>query len=154
MNDRRRAARILAMQSLCQLEAMPRDFLTQLNDFLADEAPPESIQRYARELVLSAREQLDAINAEIQAVSPNWDVRRMSIVDRNILRVALAEMGHESAAPQKVVIDEAIEIAKQFGAVESPGFVNAILDAVVKHRSGKGSSDASPTALANDAAQP
>ncbi len=130
MSDRRRA-RILAMQALCVHEALPDDFPPQLDAFLADDDPPTAVQDYARGLVRDAWDHAAAIDKRLQGAADNWDIARMAIVDRNILRVAVCELLHRPDVPPKAVIDEAIEIAKTFGAADSGAFINGILDAVL-----------------------
>jgi N utilization substance protein B len=77
--------------------------------------------------VLQHRETLDAI---IQRLAKNWDLHRMAVVDRNILRLAIHEMLHRDDIPPVVSINEAVDIAKKFSTVESGKFVNGILDKV------------------------
>ena len=133
MTDRH-PARVLAMQALCQLETLGEDWLAQLNDFVADEGAPLGVQQYARQLVRDAATNLPRIDEALQAVAENWELKRMMMVDRNILRVAACELLLRSDIPPKVAINEAVEIAKSFGAAESPGFINGVLDALVKKR--------------------
>ncbi|MCB9853684.1 MAG: transcription antitermination factor NusB [Phycisphaerales bacterium] len=128
----RHQARILALQSLCQFEVLGADFLAQLDDFLADEKPDAPVREYARRLVLETRDRMPELDAALQTVADNWDLKRMAPVDRNILRVAACEMKTQPNIPAKVAITEAVEIAKAFGTAESPGFINGILDAVLK----------------------
>ena len=130
----RSQARVLAMQALCQLEVQPQDSLAQLDDFLADEKPPKAVQAYARELVRDAHAEMQAIDRIIQSVAENWDLSRMATIDRNILRMAVTELRHRPKVPPRVVINEAVEIAKTFGTAESPGFVNGVLDAIRKRK--------------------
>lgn len=122
------------MQSLCQFESLQADFITQLDEFLADENPPAQVCTYARRLVLTIKDRFDQIDADLQSVSPNWQLQRMPMVDRNILRVAYCELEAEFEVPPKVVVNEAVEIAKLFGTVESPAFVNGVLDAIINRR--------------------
>lgn len=77
--------------------------------------------------VLSAREDIDRV---IERYSSNWKVHRMACVDRNILRVAVYELLYCEDIPAKVSINEAIDIAKKFGASESGAFINGILDSI------------------------
>lgn len=127
------------MQAFCQHEVQPEGFPPQLDEFLADEAdflegrvPARKAQDYARGLVCDVRTHLDTIDASLQTASKHWDVARMARVDRNILRVAVCELLHRPDVPATVVMDEAIEIARQFGDADSPAFVNGVLDAVRK----------------------
>lgn len=155
----RHQARILALQSLCQFEALGADFLAQLDDFLADEDAAPAVRDYARRLVMESRDRMTELDAALQAVSENWDLKRMAPVDRNILRVAACELCMEPSVPPKVAITEAVEIAKAFGTAESPAFINGILDAANKRgfapeppapQIDAPSADAPPTPVAND----
>ncbi len=130
----RHQSRILALQALCQLEVMAEDFLPQLDAFLADESPPKGVQTYARQLVLDANTHRKTIDDILQKTADNWELKRMAPVDRNTLRVAVCELLFRPDLPPKVVMNEAIEIGKAFGTAESPGFINGVLDAIVKQR--------------------
>lgn len=90
--------------------------------------PPETI-RFARDLVLSVLEDRRAIDALIQRFAPAWPLQQLSIVDRNVLRLAVHELLSE-VAPAKVAINEAVELAKAFGGDSSPRFVNGVLGSV------------------------
>lgn len=92
----------------------------------------EEIVTYARHLVGAAVERCTELDAMIQQHAANWDIRRMAAVDRNILRIAIAELSISTDVPYKVVIDEAVEIAKEYGSDESGRFVNGVVDAVHK----------------------
>lgn len=129
MNDLRRA-RILAMQALCQLEVLEDDFLSQLDDFLADENPPERVRTRARELITETRTHQESIDERIQTAADNWELKRMTPVDRNILRLAACELIHRPDVPPKVAVNEAVELGKAFGTAESPSFINGILDKI------------------------
>jgi N utilization substance protein B len=132
MVDRRRA-RILAMQGLCQLEVLGSDWLAQMDEFLADEGDSAAVQEYARGLVKGIWSELGVVDEPMQAASQHWDLKRMTVVDRNILRVAIRELlNADSAVPPRVAVDEAIEIGKVFGSAESPAFINGVLDHVMK----------------------
>jgi N utilization substance protein B len=80
--------------------------------------------------VLRDRGRLDDV---LRHAAENWRLERLAVVDRNVLRLALAEL-ERGATPVKVVIDEAIRLARWFGAARSPAFVNGILDRVARER--------------------
>jgi N utilization substance protein B len=94
--------------------------------FQAEGAPPAYLLDLV-EGVASHREELDAF---IVRYSEHWRLERMTIVDRNLLRVAVYELLYQPHIPPKVVINEAVEMAKRFGSEASGGFVNGILDQV------------------------
>lgn len=74
----------------------------------------------------------DEVDAALQRAAANWPLDRMSATDRSVLRVAVAELVARPGTPARVVIDEAVEIAKRYGAEESGGFVNGILDRLAR----------------------
>jgi len=127
----RRQARILAMQALCQLDAQGEGFLERVPGWLADSGEAQTTVTYAQRVIERAWADRELTAAEVGRQAQNWAVGRMAAVDRNVIRVALAEFDLR-AAPAKVVLDEAVEIANAFGGAESGRFVNGVLDAVWK----------------------
>ena len=93
----------------------------------ADTGPDE----FMEELAKGTSQMTPDIDHQITAKSENWKLERMPIVDRNILRMAIYEMNHRETPPA-VVIDEALELARQFSGEESVSFINGVLDAVHK----------------------
>ncbi|MGE0871585.1 MAG: transcription antitermination factor NusB [Kofleriaceae bacterium] len=87
-------------------------------------------QRFARELVTAAVARTQEIDELIASASKNWRIERMSRVDRNILRLGACELIAFRDVPVKVVINEAVELAKRFGTAESSAFVNGVLDRI------------------------
>ncbi|HTR49055.1 MAG TPA: transcription antitermination factor NusB [Kofleriaceae bacterium] len=87
-------------------------------------------QSFARELVAAASARATEIDELIAAASKNWRIERMSRVDRNILRLGACELVAFREVPVKVVINEAVELAKRFGTAESSAFVNGVLDRI------------------------
>lgn len=128
----RREARELALQVLFQTE-FNTPVSTQEILGLFEEHVSKDIVSYAEVLVngiLKTKEKLDSV---IQTVSQHWKVSRMSLVDRNILRIAVYEMKFaENLVKPNIAINEAIDIAKKYGTTESGAFVNGVLDQVSK----------------------
>lgn len=93
------------------------------------EVEPQA-QEFARELVAAAAQRTVEIDELISAASKNWRIDRMSRVDRNILRLGACELLTFKDVPLKVVINEAVELAKRFGTAESSAFVNGVLDRI------------------------
>lgn len=139
----------MALQMLYQLEmgeaTMPRvlrnfDPFEQLEVEREEEATGETVRpgllraafQYAEELVEGTEEHREEIDELIRGQAENWRLERMSAVDRNILRLAVYELVFEVEVPKLVVLDEAIELAKRFGSDRSSGFVNGILDGLLK----------------------
>jgi N utilization substance protein B len=129
---RRRRARELALQFLYQLDVNAAADPTPYDaDFWAQQGVvDESTQQYTRTLVQGAKIHQPKIDELITRSTEHWDLERMAVVDRNILRVAVFELGWEQDIPPKVAINEAIEIAKKFGTRESGRFINGVLDRI------------------------
>ena len=96
-----------------------------------DQSPPAAPDEFMEVLVRGASEHAAGIDRRISGKSENWRIERMPAVDRNILRLAVYEMS-ELETPAPVVIDEALELARQFSGDESVSFINGVLDAVHK----------------------
>ncbi|HHL40807.1 MAG TPA: transcription antitermination factor NusB [Deltaproteobacteria bacterium] len=124
----RRKAREAALQGLYQMDlsgAGPGEAaLTVLRRFSRGSAAHE----YCRLLLEGVTEHMGEIDGVIEESSEHWTVERMAVVDRNILRMAVFELLYRRETPYRVVIDEAVELAKSFGADESAAFINGILD--------------------------
>lgn len=96
-----------------------------------DKQEPE-IREYTERLVRGTLEKLTAIDPTIERFAENWEMDRMALVDRNILRLAAYEMLFMEGIPVKVAINEAVELAKRYGEADSSKFVNGILDRIAK----------------------
>ncbi|MDX1622504.1 MAG: transcription antitermination factor NusB [Gemmatimonadota bacterium] len=91
------------------------------------------VREFAEELIGVIADRLGEIDSLLEESAERWEVHRMAIIDRNVLRIATAEFLHFDDVPFKVSIDEAITLAKRYGGADSPRFVNGILDALA-HR--------------------
>ncbi len=144
----RRQARERAVQSLYQLDswgalggaggealepAAVRDLLEAFWQSLEPLEP--EVRELADPLVLGVLAHRAELDALVEACSQNWRLERMAKVDRNILRLGVYELVHRPDVPPKVAINEAIEIARRYGAEESSAFINGVLDKVA-HRAG------------------
>jgi len=130
----RRRARELALQMLYRHELASASVESMLEDFEELRRAPEQVREFALRLVRGTLERLPEIDAELAAQTANWRLERLAAVDRNILRLAAYELLYEPEIPPAVVLDEAIEIAKKFGADESARFVNGVLDGLRRRR--------------------
>ena len=92
----------------------------------------------ADRLARGAQGQLERIDREITAVARNWRFERLAAVDRNIIRIGVFELVNDGDTPSAVIIDEAVEMARRFGEAESTGFVNGVLDAIMRRVRGEG----------------
>lgn len=141
---KRTQARECALQILYQWEARPdaeasndwKDWFGSASPSDADAKPAErEVRDYAAKLAKLVAKNREAIDRSIGASAEHWKMNRMAAVDRNILRLAAAEILFGSdEVPPKVAINEAIELAKRYGDDESPRFVNGVLDRLVKDR--------------------
>jgi N utilization substance protein B len=96
-----------------------------------DEPPAPGRDEFMEELARGASEMAPDIDHRITAKSAHWKIERMPVVDRNILRLGIYEMSRQDT-PAAVVIDEALELARQFSGEESVAFINGVLDAIHK----------------------
>jgi len=133
----RRKARVVAFKVLFQFDqvkAEPQQALSYL--YQEDELTAPREQSFAAELVYGAIRHLADIDEAIRRFSREWDLSRMSAVDRNIMRLAAYEILFMQPSEPVVAIDEAVEIAKRYGDHNSPGFINAILDRILGEKYG------------------
>lgn len=136
----RRRAREFALQALYQSDLAETSAMDALNGLwsgqmegegMDDARPAESSEvEFAQRLVRGVMEHSEELDALIEEASTNWRLRRMPIVDRNILRIATYELKHCDDIPPTVSINEAVEMAKRFGTGDSRAFVNGIVDRV------------------------
>ena len=133
----RHRSRELALQTLYACEVGTTQEWKCMLDRVADTGSlPEDVKKYARELVQEVLQSMEQIDETIRERAANWELRRMAAIDRNILRIAVAELRFFHHVPAKVVIDEAVELAKTFGAEDSGKFVNGIIDSIHKKMKG------------------
>ena len=127
----RHRARIVALQALFEADCTHHHLSVALARRLEDVMLPEAGASFARELVQGVeanREQLDDL---IGQYAPEWPVDQIAIVDRNVLRLAIFEVLMRDDTPVKVAINEAVELAKEFGSDSSGRFVNGVLGSLV-----------------------
>ena len=130
--DRRTKARELAMQSLYQLDVQGIDFLDQMNRFIREQGEDDMTCAMAFEWSEGTWKNVEVCDGLITTAATKWDLSRLSAVDRSILRLGAYQMKFCPDIPGKVVINEAIEIAKKYSGAQSPRFVNGVLDAILK----------------------
>jgi transcription antitermination factor NusB len=127
---RRRRARELAVQVLFHMEFSPGEAEEVFQLISTNFGSPESIKAFSRLLVAGVCEHREDLDRFISQASEHWRLERMSLVDRNVLRLGLYELLHVRDIPAKVSIDEAVELGKRFGNEESGAFINGVLDAI------------------------
>ena len=128
----RTKAREFAMQMLFQWEMSPQDASRLEVKFWRSAKSAESTRAFANQLFEGAVRDASECDVLITQNAQNWKFDRLSAIDRAILRLAVYEM-RTGATPHKVVLNEAVELAKKFSSEESGGFVNGVLDAVRKN---------------------
>jgi N utilization substance protein B len=132
----RRKSREIALQMLYQMEMtghtphMVVDLYFELTSGDEQRNPDllEAVRPFAEQLLNGVYAHRDELDKMIVAASENWRLERMSIIDRNVIRIALFEMLYCPEIPPKVSINEAIDLGKTFGSPDSGAFINGILD--------------------------
>ncbi|PJF36666.1 MAG: transcription antitermination factor NusB [Candidatus Thermofonsia Clade 1 bacterium] len=130
-------ARAVALQALYELDCTNHTIAEVMQArlaALAEQGKVEAeVRRYAYRLVNGVREIYPLLDALIAQFAPEFPIEQMAIIDRNILRMALYEFAFGKQTPFAVAVDEAVELAKQFGAESTPRFVNGVLGALAPH---------------------
>jgi len=148
MNHSRHHAREVALQILYRYDvnlqegkgtlptgpALAHDVAQHFDHFCV----PQGVREFAAELVVGTLAKTPELDTQIEKFANNWKISRMALIDRNLIRMAYYEMSHFADIPHTVTIDEAIELAKQFGTADTSSFVNAILDSLRKSYTEKG----------------
>ena len=126
----RRRAREIALQVLYQLDIGQGDPREVLGVYFENFRPSEKAREFCWRLIEGVSQHREGIDRLIEENAENWTLKRMAVVDRNILRVATFELMHCPDIPFKASLNEAIELAKKFGNDDSGAFINGILDKV------------------------
>lgn len=129
---KRTQSRSFALQALYQVD-ITKDNYTECLDNLwrgLDEPLESQIKDFTAELVKGVVDNLEAIDKKISQYTNNWQIQRMAVVDRNILRLSCYELIFRNDIPPKVSINEAVDLAKKYSGPEAGKFVNGILDKV------------------------
>lgn len=140
MASNRHLGRIIALQTLYEL-----DFRRASNDKDLDinSILERNIERYhkmvddkdfIKSLVQGVSEREDELDAKLQPVAPEWPIDQIARIDRTVLRIGLYELLYDKSIPPKVVINEAVELAKAFGADNSSKFINGVLGTILREQ--------------------
>lgn len=130
----RRKARIVALQALFEVDSAHHPLERVLRQRLEDVALTQSGQEFAQLLVSGVTDHQDQLDPLIQEYAPEWPLEQLAFIDRNVLRLAIFELLVAQSAPPKVIINEAVELAKLFGSDSSHRFINGVLGALLDHR--------------------
>ncbi|MDP8293092.1 MAG: transcription antitermination factor NusB [Candidatus Orphnella occulta] len=134
---KRTRSREHALQILYQADIRHEDIKSILSDFWksqsqsSEELEP-SIMEFAENLAQGTQENIKQIDTTISSYAQNWQLERMAVIDRNIMRMSCYELLFLDDVPPKVSINEAVDLAKKYGDLESGKFVNGILDKINK----------------------
>lgn len=132
MKGSRSKAREAALKTLYQMDVTGDAPVDALKIFFRHHRVALGSQEFVTRLVEGTAQRMAGLDELIRKHATNWTLERMAIVDRNILRLAAYELLHETETPPKVVINEAVDLAKRFGAADSGKFVNGVLDSIHK----------------------
>jgi N utilization substance protein B len=134
---KRTKAREYALQMLYQVDLRRSDAEAAIKEFWEEhlQSGEAEIKEFATQLVSGTVSQLATIDPLIETHASNWSLKRMGKVDRNVLRLGTYELLFMKETPPKVCINEAVDLAKRFGDVDSGKFINGILDAIHKRGS-------------------
>ena len=130
---RRTLAREHALKILYQFDITKRPIEAVVESYWnAEETKDHEIITYANLLAQGVSGHIKDIDLKISDYATNWQIKRMAIIDRNVMRIGLYELQYTTDIPPKVAINEAVELAKKYGDLESSKFVNGILDKIHK----------------------
>ncbi len=126
----RRKSRVIALQALYEGDVSHHDPRAALERLAADEELTADQRAFAAALVEGVLDQREALDDVIRQAAPQWPVEQLSAIDRNILRLAIREILLNNGAPIRAAINEAVELAKNYGSDSSAKFVNGVLGSV------------------------
>jgi transcription antitermination factor NusB len=130
---KRSRARELALQILYQVDLRREDVLPDIEEMLSRERRDEEMVAYALTLVRGTMARREEIDRRIRDTAEHWDLPRMAVIDRNVLRMAVWELLQDAEeVPPKVVLNEAIELGKRYSTAQSGAFINGILDRILR----------------------
>jgi len=134
---KRTRSREFALQILYQADIRHEDIKSILGDFWKSQSQVSeeletSIMEFAESLAQGTQENIKHIDTTISSYAQNWQLERMAVIDRNIMRMSCYELLFLDDVPPKVSINEAVDLAKKYGDLESGKFVNGILDKINK----------------------
>lgn len=132
----RRRARVIAFQVLYEVDTSGHELEATLDRHLEDAVLDAQAEALVRDLVTSTIDHQAEVDARIMAAAPAWPLDQMARIDKAILRLAVNEVLFNNEAPVKVAINEAVELAKIYGADNSPRFINGVLGSIVTQQAG------------------
>ena len=137
MASKRRDGRVIALQALYEIDTVDHNPQETVDRWALDKGTDERVTRFAHQLVAGVLQEREELDTLLQESAPLYPVDRIAPVDRAALRLALYELFYVAATPPKVAINEAIELAKEFGGDHSSRFVNGVLGNVMERHEGQ-----------------
>ena len=131
MTGARRKARAVALQALYEIDSSGHKAEEVLSRLLAHQRLSEENNAFVGELITGTIRHAEDSDRHIVEFAPAWPIEQLSVIDRNILRLAIFEVLHDNKVPFKVAINEAVELAKKFGGDSSAKFVNGVLGSII-----------------------
>ncbi len=129
----RREIRSLVLQALCEYDSVGHDAAQVLERILNEREVKGDIRGFAHDIVGQVLQNSQTVDSIIGDLAPDWPLTQIAVVDRNVLRMAIAELRWCSEkVPEKVIINEAVELSKRYGSESSPTFVNGVLGSHIK----------------------
>jgi transcription antitermination protein NusB len=130
VGDVRREARTLALQALYEADVAGHSADSVLGRYKDDGSISQQVRRYLERLITGVDRHREEIDSRIGDAAPQFPIDQIPAIDRNVLRVAIYELTGESDVPPRAAINEAVELAKQFGGDNSSRFVNGVLGTI------------------------
>ena len=130
MTGPRRKARAIALQALYEMDTTQHEPGEILDRLLVEGNLSEDNSAFVRQMVGRVAQHLREVDQNIQQFAPAWPIEQLSVIDRNILRLAISEILFDNIVTVKVAINEAVELAKKFGGESSSKFVNGVLGSI------------------------
>jgi len=140
----RSTARRRALNTLYEADEKGQDFLSLLDERIAEPGAQTPLPEYAIEIVRGVDSNRREIDSQLNAHSTGWKVKRMHAIDRNILRIATWEILYNDEVPDKVAIDEALTLAKTLSDGPAPSFIHGVLSAIVSAKDSEQTQPESP----------
>ena len=130
----RTRARGLALQVLYEVDMVNHPPVETFQSRLGDASLTDELAEFARQIIFGVLPLTQELDQLIARYAPEWPLDQIAAIDRNILRIALWEFAVQRETPMKVAINEAVELAKQYGSESAPRFINGVLGSLTEHK--------------------
>ncbi len=130
----RTRARGLALQVLYEVDIATHPPVEVFQSRLEDMQLSDELAEFARQIIFGILPRMQDLDLLIAKYAPEWPLDQVAVIDRNILRIAFWEFAVQRQTPVKVAINEAVELAKQFGSDSAPRFINGVLGSLAEHK--------------------